>query len=325
MDGEGVLAGAGPLAAAAALAALYAEEGAIPIFEHRARRLRDALPNIAMGLLNGLLVGGLFSGALLLTTGLAHANGFGLLHWLEGAGLPRWASWVIAFVLLDLFSYSWHVAAHKVPALWRFHAVHHSDPHIDASTALRFHLGEVVMESAAMVAVLPLLGVTVPQLLLYKLVLVPVAMFHHSNVRMPARADRALRAVVVTPWMHWVHHSRTLPETDSNFASVLPWWDMLFGTYRVVRRPRSIEFGLDTLPGAEQTTLKGMLLTPVRGVPKASDLARERAKAARKRGTLTTSRPASPAAAVARMRDPAARRAVLRGAACAVDLDAGAS
>jgi sterol desaturase/sphingolipid hydroxylase (fatty acid hydroxylase superfamily) len=322
MDGEGLLAGAtGPVVAAVALGALYAIEGIIPIFEHRARRLRDALPNLAMGLLNGVLVGGLFSGAILLTTELARANGFGILHWIERTGAPAWLVWVFAFLAIDLFAYGWHVAAHKIPALWRFHAVHHSDPHVDASTALRFHIGEVVLECAAMVVILPILGVTTPQLLLYKLVLLPVAMFHHANVRMPARLDRWMRAVLVTPWMHWVHHSRTLPETDSNFAAIFPWWDMLFGTYRIVRRPSSIEFGLDTLPGAEQTTLKGMLMTPVRGVPKASDWALEEARAARKRGTLTTSKPRSPAAAVARMRDPVARAAVLKGAACAVDLD----
>jgi sterol desaturase/sphingolipid hydroxylase (fatty acid hydroxylase superfamily) len=322
MDGEGLLAGAtGPVIAAFALGALYAIEGIIPIFEHRARRLRDALPNLVMGLLNGVLVGGLFSGAILLTTELARANGFGILHWIERTGAPAWLVWVFAFLAIDLFAYGWHVAAHKIPALWRFHAVHHSDPHVDASTALRFHIGEVVLECAVMVAILPVLGVTTPQLLLYKLVLVPVAMFHHANVRMPARLDRWMRAVLVTPWMHWVHHSRTLPETDSNFAAIFPWWDMLFGTYRIVRRPSSIEFGLDTLPGAEQTTLKGMLMTPVRGVPKASDWALEEARAARKRGTLTTSKPRSPAAAVARMRDPVARAAVLKGAACAVDLD----
>jgi len=209
--------------------------------------------------------------------------------------MPGWLVWVFAFVLVDLFAYAWHVAAHKIPALWRFHAVHHSDPHVDASTALRFHLGEVVLESAAMVIVLPLLGVTTPQLLLYKLVLLPVALFHHGNVRLPAWIDRVLRAVLVTPRLHWVHHSRTLPETDSNYAAVLPWWDMLFGTYRV-RAPRSIELGLDTLPGDEQKTLRGLLMTPIRGVPRAKDAPRPKP-----------------------VRDPSASAAVRSGKACAVD------
>lgn len=316
MDYEGVLAGAGPVAAAIALAILYAVEGIAPMFERRDRPLRDALPNLVLGLLNGLVAGALFAGAILLTTELARANGVGLLRWIDP---PAWLGWALAFVLIDLFGYGWHVAAHKIPALWRFHAVHHSDPHVDASTALRFHIGEVILETGAMVVVLPLLGVTTPELLLYKLVLVPVAMFHHSNTRMPACVDRALRAVLVTPRMHWVHHSRTLPETDSNYAAVLPWWDMLFGTYRVVRTPHAIAFGLDTLPGPEQTTLKGMLLTPVRGVPSASELAREQARSARGLATHATSKPRSPAAALARIRDPLVRHAVRRGAACATE------
>lgn len=263
------LANATPLVSAVALASLYVIEGVAPMFEGRRRRFRDMLPNLTLGLLNGALVGTLFSGAILLTTELARVNGFGALHWLVGAGAPAWAGWVLSFLLLDLFAYAWHVAAHKVPALWRFHAVHHSDAHVDASTTFRFHTGEVVLECSAMLVLLPLLGVTVPQLLVYKLVLMPVALFHHSNMRLPRVIDRPLRAVVVTPWMHWVHHSRTLPETDSNFASVLPWWDMLFGTYRPLRDPGSLEIGLDVLPGEEQATLKGMLMTPLKGVPKA--------------------------------------------------------
>ena len=105
-----------------------------------------------------------------------------------------------------------------------------------------------MLSGCARLAVLPLIGLTMPQLLVYEAILLPVILFHHSNVRMPRRMDAVLRWVVVTPWMHWVHHSRWRPETDSNFASVLSIWDRLFGTFRLRDDPTRIELGLEFTP-----------------------------------------------------------------------------
>ena len=82
-----------------------------------------------------------------------------------------------------------------------------------------------------LLVVLPLIGLTMPQLLLYEAILLPVILFHHSNIRIPSGLDRALRCIITTPWIHWVHHSNWQPETDSNFSSVLSIWDRLFGTF----------------------------------------------------------------------------------------------
>ncbi|MBB3185559.1 sterol desaturase/sphingolipid hydroxylase (fatty acid hydroxylase superfamily) [Halomonas fontilapidosi] len=67
--------------------------------------------------------------------------------------------------------------------------------------------------------------------LLFEILLNATSMFNHGNVRLPARLDRWLRLVVVTPDMHRVHHSIVRQETDSNFGFNLPWWNRLFGTY----------------------------------------------------------------------------------------------
>jgi sterol desaturase/sphingolipid hydroxylase (fatty acid hydroxylase superfamily) len=97
------------------------------------------------------------------------------------------------------------------------------------------------------------------------MILLPVILFHHSNVRVPRRLDNALRWLIVTPWMHWVHHSRWQPETDSNYASVLSIWDRLFGTFRLRADPRQIELGLDEDRNERQwRTLWGMLTRPFR-------------------------------------------------------------
>src|SRR5919201_5372006 len=67
-------------------------------------------------------------------------------HWglLKLASLPLWLEVLLAVALLDYTLYLWHVLLHRVPFLWRFHVAHHVDLDLDASTALRFHFGELV-------------------------------------------------------------------------------------------------------------------------------------------------------------------------------------
>lgn len=67
---------------------------------------------------------------------------------------------------------------------------------------------------------MPLLGMTVGQVLLYEAVLLPIILFHHGNVGVPAGADRWLIGVA---WMHWMHHSDYQPETDPTTPASSPY------------------------------------------------------------------------------------------------------
>lgn len=249
----------GPSAAAITLAALYLAEGVAPMFAHQRGRLAHAGRNIAMGLIGAGLRAALFTPLLLLATELSRKHGAGMLHAIAWPAAPEWA---VALLLLDLWGYLWHVMSHKIPFLWRFHLVHHHDAHPDSTTAFRFHAGEIVLTSLASLLALPILGVTIPQLLLYELLLLPVALFHHANVRMPEWADRPMRLIIATPRMHWVHHSRWQPETDSNYGAILSIWDRLLGTLRLREDPAALELGLDGYADHDHATLRGMLRTP---------------------------------------------------------------
>lgn len=246
--------------AAVALAVLWAAESVAPMFVGRRRRLSHNAANFALAAINGLMAAG-FSFALLGATEWARVHEVGLLVWLP---LPTWLRWVGAIVLFDAWQYAWHRLNHRVPLLWRFHAVHHADAELDASSGVRFHTGELLLSFLARLAVLPLLGMTLPQLLLYETIVLPVVLFHHSNVRLSAAADRRLRWLLVTPWMHYVHHSRLQPETDSNYASLLSAWDRLFGSFRLRDDPAEIELGLTGWSEREWRRLSGMLLAPFR-------------------------------------------------------------
>jgi sterol desaturase/sphingolipid hydroxylase (fatty acid hydroxylase superfamily) len=248
-------------AAAGGLGLLYALETAWPRFRGRSGRPAHVGRNLLLGVVNAAMTFLLFGAPLLWLTHRANAAELGLLQRLA---LPPWATWALALLLFDAWMYAWHVLNHRVGFFWRFHRMHHSDGDLDASTALRFHPGEIALSNLARLAVLPLLGMTVMQLALYEALLLPVILFHHSNVAIPRRADAAVRWLVPTPWMHWVHHSDRRVETDSNYGSLLSVWDRLFRSFRLRDDPSRIRLGLDGYHDpARWRTLRAALRTPL--------------------------------------------------------------
>jgi len=249
-----------PLAATGVLVLLWTAESIAPMYLERRHRLRHGLHNLSLGLFNTLVIAIPFASVMLFVTQFAQHHTIGIGHQLGG---PIWLQWVAALVLFDAWMYLWHRLNHRVPLLWRFHAVHHSDREMDATSAFRFHTGEMAFSLMARLIVLPLLGMTMTQLLLYETILLPVILFHHSNIRLPASIDRAMRWLIVTPRMHWVHHSREQPETDSNYASVLSVWDRCFRTFRLRRSPETIQLGLhDEDGGSAWRTFRQMITAP---------------------------------------------------------------
>ena len=120
--------------------------------------------------------------------------------------MPAWASIVAGVVLLDLVIYLQHVMFHAVPALWRFHRMHHADLDIDVTTGGRFHPIEIVLSMVVKFAAIAAIGVPPIAVLLFEILLSATSMFNHANVRIPASVDAVLSWLVVTPDMHRVHH-----------------------------------------------------------------------------------------------------------------------
>jgi len=250
-----------PAFIAALLALLWMLESLAPMFLGRQSRFKHGVRNILLGLINGIIGYGVVRWGLYPLTVLTADLHFGLL---QVVALPEWAQWVVALVLLDAWMYVWHIANHYVPLLWRFHEVHHTDTEVDASSALRFHFGEVLFAFAGRAVVLVLLGMSLEMMLFYELFLLPVVYLHHSNVRIPGWLDQLLRTVVVTPQMHWVHHSQRWAEANSDFGNVLSVWDRLFRTLRLRKRPRDLNLGLPGRRRQRRYSLAGMLAQPFR-------------------------------------------------------------
>ena len=217
-----------------------------------------------MGALNSALVAVVFVGLWFAASVWADEYRFGVMHWLQdGLGLPVWAHALGAILLFDAWSYIWHRMNHEIRFFWRFHRVHHSDPNMDVTTANRFHIGEIFFSSLFRIPLIGLLGIYLWELVLYETLMFAVVQFHHSDIDIPAKVDRALRAIIVSPNMHRVHHSRWRPETDSNYSSLFSFWDRLAHTFRLNPNPKTIRLGLDEFDREEDQTVGGMLKTPV--------------------------------------------------------------
>ena len=191
----------------------------------------------------------------------ARQQEFGLLHLLP---LPTWLHAVLAFLLLDYSLYVWHVLSHKVPLLWRFHNVHHTDLDLGVSTAIRFHFGEMLLSGMFRTAWVLLIGAGPLVVLVYEIVFEASVAFHHSNWRLPYRLERVLSWVVVTPRMHGIHHSVVRRETDSNYSNLLNVWDRLHRTIRLNVRQDEITVGVPGYREGHDLTVLGLLTLPFR-------------------------------------------------------------
>jgi sterol desaturase/sphingolipid hydroxylase (fatty acid hydroxylase superfamily) len=187
---------------------------------------------------------------------LVERRGWGLL---KRVRLPAWLEIALAVLLLDYTLYVW---THRVPLLWRFHVVHHADLELDASTALRFHFGELALSIPWRAAQVLLIGVTPQALSIWQTLLLISISFHHSNLRLPSKLERRLNHFLVTPRMHGIHHSFVKAETDSNWSSGLTIWDWLHGTLRLDVPQAEIVTGVPAYRDPAELTLDEILILP---------------------------------------------------------------
>ena len=161
-------------------------------------------------------------------------------------GWPAWIEIVAGIVILDFSAgYLSHRTMHMWPAMWRFHRIHHSDPFVDVTTTFRTHPIETVWRFLFAIVPVWIFGIPAAAVLIQRLLQTANGVIEHANIRLPASMDRVLSLVWVTPNVHKVHHSRSVAETNSNYANVLTLYDRLLGTYTPAERATSVVYGLD--------------------------------------------------------------------------------
>jgi sterol desaturase/sphingolipid hydroxylase (fatty acid hydroxylase superfamily) len=176
--------------------------------------------------------------------------------------LPPWLEIAFAVALLDYTLYLWHVLTHQVPFLWRFHQAHHVDLEMDASTALRFHFGELMISVPWRALQIVTIGVCPLALSIWQTALLIEIMFHHSNVELSPETERRLARFIVTPRLHGIHHSIVKDEVNSNWSSGLTIWDWLHRTLRLDVPQSAITVGVPAFLDPAEVELPEVLEMP---------------------------------------------------------------
>ena len=185
----------------------------------------------------------------------------GVLNWVD---MPCWLELSCAILFLDYTLWLWHWSNHRIPLLWRFHLVHHVDRDLDASTALRFHVGELAFSIVFRMAQVLAIGVDPMSMVIWETVVFVSILFYHSNTRLPIGIERVLVKVVVTPRMHGIHQSDREAETNSNWSNFLSIWDHAHGTARLHVSQESITIGIPAYRDPADVTIGKVLMMPFR-------------------------------------------------------------
>ncbi len=175
-------------------------------------------------------------------------------HW------PNWLRVAVVFVAVDFAGWLSHVIRHKVPALWHFHALHHSQNAMNLMTEFRLHPCDLLARTLTMSFVFVLVLVPIEQAFVFVLLQKYYLMFLHANVDI---SYGPLDRVFVSPRVHRLHHAMRSDLHDQNYGVYLSIWDTLFGTFRQVP-DRVIETGVEGFPSERNGSWARMPLTFLR-------------------------------------------------------------
>lgn len=186
-------------------------------------------------------------------------NNIGLLYLIT---LPVGVKLCISVALYDLTAYWIHRGTHKIPLLWRFHRVHHSDTTMDASTVFRFHPIELILVfGTGNIITAALFGTDVFSMALYYFLLYLFFFFEHANLHYPKWLNSTLGLLFVMPDHHRVHHQQEQFYTDSNYADILIIWDRLFGTFKMIPLEK-MKYGLLEFDTEEKQSFLYLIKSP---------------------------------------------------------------
>ena len=217
-------------------------EGAIPLLPMRYKKtkLNHAAVNFAFTVIH-LIIHTALAVLIIKLSDWCLQQGFGLVYWFDSNILM---TIIIGVLALDFSSWWVHLVMHKIPVLWRFHLIHHSDNNVDVTTGLRHHPGDSLLRGIFFLLLIFVSGAPMYSVMIYQTLVVISTAFTHANISLPKKLDYALSFILVSPNMHKVHHHWKQPYTDSNYGAVFSFWDRLLGTFMKLDT-KNIRYGLD--------------------------------------------------------------------------------
>ena len=217
-------------------------ENVSPFFQFKNNKVKHVGLNLFFTFTT-ILVNFIFAFILIAASNYVDTNQLGIIQFVP---MHLLLFTLLGVMLLDLLG-AWlaHWTEHHVKWMWQFHLIHHTDMHLDASSANRHHPGESVIRFVFTLAAVVIVGAPVWMVLLYQALSVTLSQFNHSNIRMPKWLDTSLSWLFVTPDMHRVHHHYRQPYSDSNYGNIFSVWDKIFRTFKKVDNSKLV-YGLDT-------------------------------------------------------------------------------
>ena len=241
---------------------MFAIESLCSKRDWKSNRGRRVLVHVTLAALNTVMLRMFLVVAPLIVIATAIRDaGWGLAQLLGLSGL--WEI-LVSLLVLDCLDYWWHRWNHRVPLFWRFHRVHHLDTHCDTSTALRFHIGELLISAFIKAGWIIAWGPSALAFVIFEISVSLASQFHHSNIDFPDGLEKVLTRFIVSPRFHASHHTVKRRTGDNNFSTILIFWDRLFGTYREPDREEMKDLGL---PGSDDSylSLQSTMKAPFKG------------------------------------------------------------
>lgn len=237
-------------------------ENTLPLFRGGYNKTTHTATNIFFTLTT-IIVNFAMAGILTFTALWVEANAFGILNWTNASNL---VIATVGLLLMDLIgAYAAHWIEHHIKWMWQFHVIHHTDQHVDTTTANRHHPGESVIRFVFTTAAVLIVGAPIWLIFLYQTLSVVLTQFNHSNLKMPEALDRVLRLVFCTPNMHRTHHHYRQPYSDTNYGNIFSLWDRIFRTYVIVDNSKLV-YGVDTyMDKNESSNIMDLLKIPFSG------------------------------------------------------------
>ena len=190
--------------------------------------------------------------------------------WIELRSTATWPGWLLVpltVVAMDAANWLAHYADHRLDALWRFHALHHSQEELSVLTSFRahplMHTTGFILATIPVMVLMPTRPITPVLITIY----VCVGTLQHANLRW---TFGPLGRLIVSPAYHRLHHARE--DQAVNLGVVLTIWDVLARRARFPARGDAVgRTGLDGRPvpveqdnsaGPALVLLAGQLIEP---------------------------------------------------------------
>lgn len=234
-------------------------EGIIPIRRFQINKWKHSLPNFVFTLTT-LIINLFFAFLIVKVSDWTQVNRIGFTHTFS----TLWIKLIAGIMIMDFFG-AWliHWIEHKIYFLWKFHIIHHTDLHVDTTTALRHHPGESVFRASFTILAVVMAGAPIWMIMIYQSLSALFSQFNHANIRLPHFLDKGLSYVFVTPGMHRIHHHFQQPLTDRNYGNIFSIWDHMTGNYIWVDQ-KDLTFGVDVFHKDSQN-IKELLAVPFDG------------------------------------------------------------